>query len=94
MTRCGYPIPVLFPNEDGDPIVSVCHQCLEELKKPTKKPPKMSLANGLWIGRTPWQLQVQTFPKQLLITLLYPRIYVFKLFPKCQQGVRNVATLQ
>ena len=77
-----------------DPIVSVCHQCLEELKKPNHKPPKMSLANGLWIGRIPWQLQVLTFPKQLLIALLYPRIYVFKLFPKCQQGGRNMALLQ
>ena len=80
--------------ENDDPLVSVCGQCLEELKKPGHKPPKYSLANGLWIGQTPWPLQLLTFPEQLLIALLYPRVYVFKLFPKRQQGARNMATLQ
>ena len=80
--------------ENDDPLVSVCSQCLEELNKPGHKPPKYSLANGLWIGRTPWPLQLLTFPEQLLIALLYPRVYVFKLFPKRQQGARNMATLQ
>jgi len=79
---------------DEDPIVNVCHQCLEELKKPGHKPPKMSLANDLWIGRTPWPLQVLTFPEQLLIALLYPRVYVFKLFPKCQKGTCNMESMQ
>jgi len=80
--------------ENDDPLVSVCGQCLEELNKPGHKPPKMSLANGLWIGWIPWPLQLLTFPEQLLIALLYPRVYVFKLFPKRQQGTRNMATLQ
>lgn len=80
--------------EDDDPIMSVCGQCMEELKKPGHKPPKLSLANGLWIGRIPWALQVLTFPEQLLIALLYPHVYVFKLFPKYQQGARDMATLQ
>ena len=52
----------------------------------------MSLMNSLWIGNVPWQLEVLTFPEQLLIAQLYPRVYVFKLFPK-QQGARH-ATLQ
>jgi len=81
-------------SEGEDPIVTICHQCLEDLKKPANKPPKMSLANGLWIGRIPWALQVLTFPEQLLIALLYPRVYVFKLFPKRQQGIRKMASLQ
>jgi len=74
-------------SEGEDPIVTICHQCLEDLKKPGNRPPKMSLANGLWIGRIPWALQVLTFPEQLLIVLLYPCIYVFKLFLKGQQGI-------
>lgn len=86
--------PAGLVGDDGDPIVSVCHQCLEELKKTGHNPPKMSLANDLWIGCTPWPLQLLTFPEQLLIAQLYPRVYVFKLFPKCQQAVRNMASLQ
>jgi len=79
---------------DGGALVSICRSCLEDLKKPNKKPPKYSLANRLWIGPIPWQLQVLTFPEQLLIALLYPRVYVFKLFPKCHQGARNISRLQ
>ena len=74
--------------------ISVCHSCLEDLKKTSMKPPKYSLANQLWIGPTPWQLQVLTFPEQLLVALLYPRVYVFKLFPKRSQGTRNISGLQ
>ncbi|KAG1836484.1 hypothetical protein F4604DRAFT_1518694, partial [Suillus subluteus] len=56
--------------------------------------PRLSLANNLWIGRVPWQLQVLTFPEQLLIALLYPRVFVFKLFPKKFSGVRDASMLQ
>ena len=63
-------------------MVRVCKDCLVELKDESKKPPTYSLANNLWIGRIPWQLQVLTFSEQLLIALLYPRVYVFKLYPK------------
>jgi hypothetical protein len=42
----------------------------------------------------PWQLQVLTFPEQLLIALLYPRVFMFKLFPKKIGGVRDASTLQ
>ena len=33
-------------------------------------------------------------PEQLLIALVYPRVYVFKLFPKRQQGVRDVSRVR
>ena len=52
------------------------------------------MANHLWIGRIPWQLQVLTFPEQLLIALLHPPIYVFKLFPKDIQYRPDASTLQ
>ena len=61
--------------------VKVCGDCLKELRNESDKPPALSLANNLWIGCIPWELQVLTFPEQLLIALLYPRVYVFKLFP-------------
>jgi len=75
-------------------IVSVCLACLDELRKPGDKPPQYSLANRLWIGRILWQLQVLTFPEQLLIAHLYPRVFVFKLFPKRQGSVRQASGLQ
>ncbi|KAF8836903.1 hypothetical protein BDN67DRAFT_868948, partial [Paxillus ammoniavirescens] len=56
--------------------------------------PHHSLANNLWIGQVPWQLQVLTFPEQLLIAHLYPRVYVFKLFPKKVGGVWDASGLQ
>lgn len=34
------------------------------------------------------------FPEQLLIAQLYPRVYIFKLFPKRSGGVRDVSALQ
>ncbi|KAJ6625146.1 hypothetical protein B0H10DRAFT_1671846, partial [Mycena sp. CBHHK59/15] len=55
--------------------------------------PQYALANNLWIGRTPWQLQILTFPEQLLIALLYPRVFVFKLHPRCP-GRKDPDTLQ
>ncbi|KAF9230628.1 hypothetical protein BU15DRAFT_22281, partial [Melanogaster broomeanus] len=56
--------------------------------------PRLALANGLWIGRVPWQLQVLTFCEQLLVALLYPRVYVFKLYPKKVAGIRSTGNLQ
>ncbi|KAM6489328.1 hypothetical protein JOM56_014471 [Amanita muscaria] len=58
------------------------------------QPPRYSLANNMWIGRIPWQLQTLTFPEQMLIALLYPRVYVFKLFPKDLSGRPDAASLQ
>lgn len=61
----------------------ICGDCLRSLRRESASgPPPMSLANDMWIGKTPWELQTLTFPEQLLIALLYPRVYVFKLFPK------------
>lgn len=74
--------------------VRVCKSCLSELQKDTIGPPSMSLANNLWIGRIPWQLQVLTFAEQLLIAQIYPRVYTFKLFPKKIGGCRNHSNLQ
>lgn len=77
--------------EDNVQHANVCHLCFEELKRLSQakrledglfKPPKFSLANNLWIGKIPWQLQVLSLPEQLLISHLYSRVYIFKLFPK------------
>ncbi|GLB44644.1 putative G-quadruplex DNA unwinding [Lyophyllum shimeji] len=73
--------------------VNLCRKCAEDLAEDADHPPQFSLANNLWIGKVPWQLEVLTFPEQLLIALLYPRVYVFKLFPKAY-GPRDPSTLQ
>ena len=76
--------------------VRVCGNCFSELREESanETPPRLSLANNLWIGRIPWQLEVLTFPEQLLIALLYPCVYVFKLFPKDVNYRPDASTLQ
>ncbi len=63
-------------------FVHTCKECRDELKRPAVTPPRLSLANNLWIGPVPDVLSILTIPEQLLVAQLYPRIYVFKLFPK------------
>lgn len=66
---------------DGE-VATLCSECLAELKTADTKPPKLSLANGLWVGAIPDVLAELTIPEQLLIALVYPRVYVFKLYPR------------
>ncbi|KAG1744833.1 hypothetical protein EDB19DRAFT_1906543 [Suillus lakei] len=80
--------------QGNDTLVNICYSCLQDLKSNGHKPPQYALANNLWIGRVPWQLQVLTFPEQLLIVLLYPQLFVFKLFPKKIGSVHDASTLQ
>lgn len=89
--------------QEGKSIANICGECLGDLKKTSELPPKFSLANNLWVGAVPTELSTLTFPEQPLITHLYPRVYVFKLFPKLgagpaaglQRGMRgNVSTYE
>ncbi len=77
-------------------IVSLhtCKCCRDELRRSAPHPPRLSLANNLWIGSVPSILSALTIPEQMLIAQLYPRVYVFKLYPKTP-GYRPAAqTLQ
>lgn len=78
----------------GEDQVQVCRSCRSELSKDRNLPPKFSLANSLWIGPIPWELKRLTFPEQLLIGHLYPRVFVFKLYPKLTSHGQGPATLQ
>ncbi|KAL4068929.1 hypothetical protein V8B97DRAFT_2024586 [Scleroderma yunnanense] len=60
--------------------VSICQVCLNELWKPGNTPPQYSLANNLWIGCIPWQLQ--------------SHVFILKLFPKQQDGICQASGLQ
>jgi hypothetical protein len=77
-----------------DVVVSVCGECVTSLGKTKENPPPYSLANNMWIGNIPWELQRLTFPEQLLVALIYPRVFVFKLFPKKGRRSHDVSTLQ
>ncbi|TFK20874.1 hypothetical protein FA15DRAFT_598914 [Coprinopsis marcescibilis] len=45
---------------------SICNSCLQDLRN--NKMPKYSLANGLWIGEIPKELQDLMFAEQILIS--------------------------
>lgn len=68
--------------EDNE-SVSVCIECMNSLKK--KKRPKFSLANDLWLGDIPKELQGLTLPESVLISKHFTAAYIVKLFPK-QKG--------
>ncbi|KAM6496781.1 hypothetical protein JOM56_007254 [Amanita muscaria] len=91
------PEGIIGDSTGGLSNVRVCQDCLAELEDSSKagdKPPRYALANNLWIRRVPWQLQTLTFPEQMLIALLYPRVYVFKLYPKDLSFRPDSASLQ
>jgi len=78
----------------GEQRVQVCGSCRAEITKERSLPPKFSLANNMWIGRIPWELKKLTFPEQLLVAHIYPRVFVFKLYPKTGSYGQEPATLQ
>jgi hypothetical protein len=57
---CALEGPVLDPKCN-----SVCLTCMSSLRK--GKRPKLALANGMWVGEVPKELQGLTFPEQMLI---------------------------
>jgi len=86
--------PAGVVGDAGHYMVNACSTCLDDLTKKKDVPPQFALANNLWIGSVPWQIQVLSFPEQLLVSLIYPRVFVFKLFPKKVGGIRDLSTLQ
>jgi hypothetical protein len=68
--------------EADNVLVSICGECIKELSKTSNLPPRHSLANNLWVGPIPWELSQLTVPEQMLIALLYPRVFVYKLSNK------------
>lgn len=80
-------------SDDEDPFVPVCAECLHALQSSVNKPPPYALANGLWIGETPFPLDGLTLPEQLLISRVFTRVFVVKLRPK-KKGSGDPNTLQ
>lgn len=92
--------------EEGDEEVQcrVCRECLIALERPQDDesiPPKHALANNLWIGPIPDVLEDLTVCEQMLLALILPRVFVYKLYPAgrgegptgtFQQGLRGTVT--
>ncbi|KAF8309321.1 hypothetical protein F5887DRAFT_898842 [Amanita rubescens] len=64
-------------------FVQSCRHCVGDLKLgDCNLPLRRSLANNLWIGVVPDVLKRLSLPEQLLVALVYPRVFVFKLFSR------------
>lgn len=82
--------------------LTVCAVCEKDIR--AGKVPKLALANRMWLGKVPMELQVLTLPECVLVAKCFPAAYVVKLFPKkkgaktwsslgCNTGMRgNVST--
>lgn len=76
--------PGIVQEEDGI-HVWLCGRCLDQLNS-SKEVPDFALANGLWIGDIPFELQGLTIAEQKLLALVYPCMHVYKLYPKVYCG--------
>ena len=75
----------------GERQCVVCDTCNQSLTN--GRIPKLALVNKMWIGKVPEVLRKLTVPEQMLIALYYPKVYVYKLFPR-DGGVRDPERLQ
>ncbi|KAF7315758.1 ATP-dependent DNA helicase [Mycena indigotica] len=64
-------------NPEG--LNDVCSTCLIALRRCSR--PKLAVANNMWIGNVPFQLEILTLPEQLLIALYFPAAYIMKVYP-------------
>ena len=62
----------------------ICDECKRSLD--ADRVPKHALANNLWIGDIPRELQDLTLPERILIAKYYPAAYIIKLFPKKKES--------
>lgn len=78
--------PDCYYTDNNDRSVAyLCKSCFSQLEK--KKTPVQSLANGVWVGAVPLELQILTLPERLLIARHFPAAYIIKLYPK-KKGAR------
>jgi hypothetical protein len=70
----------------------VCHNCMAALSR--DRLPKFALANEMWIGQVPHELDILTIPEQILIARHHPRCFVFKLYPRDSEAHLPLDQLQ
>ncbi|KAH9177172.1 hypothetical protein EDB89DRAFT_1934750 [Lactarius sanguifluus] len=58
--------PLCFHNDEcGIHSANVCSSCASHVHR--KKTPPLSLANGMWIGAVPDELNILTLPERILV---------------------------
>jgi hypothetical protein len=75
-------------------LVTTCQTCRANLQNLSRDLPRLSLANSMWVGCVLWQSSSLTLPEHMLIALLYPPVYVFKLYPKTMHYQPDPSSLQ
>lgn len=71
-------------------ILTVCTGCEKDTR--VGKVLKLALANGMWLGEVPMELQVLMLPEHVLTTKCLPATYMVKLFPK-KKGAKTWSSL-
>ena len=71
-------------------MLTVCAVCEKDIR--AGKVPKLALANGMWLGKVPMELQVLTFPECVLVTKCFPAAYMVKLLLK-KKGAKTWSSL-
>ena len=61
-------------------IIPLCNMCLLSLQQGIV--PRLSLANDMWIGDIPFELEILTLAEKMLLARYFPVAYVVKLYPK------------
>ncbi|KAH9009398.1 hypothetical protein EDB85DRAFT_1881628, partial [Lactarius pseudohatsudake] len=76
-------------NDAGISFADVCLSCASHLRR--EKTPPLSLANGMWVGTVPGELNILTLPERVLVGRHFPAAYIVKLYPK-KKGARTWAS--
>ncbi|KAJ3572998.1 hypothetical protein NP233_g2711 [Leucocoprinus birnbaumii] len=59
---------------------NVCSECLAKLKR--NRLPPLALANGMWVGDVPFELEVLSLAEKILVARYYSAAYIIKLYPR------------
>ena len=74
-----------------DNCIPLCIECEHDLRN--NHVPLYVLSNGLWLGTVPIELKSLMVPEQVLIALVYPCCFIFKMHPVTGGG-QDPSTLQ
>ncbi|KAH9041352.1 hypothetical protein EDB85DRAFT_1922716 [Lactarius pseudohatsudake] len=73
--------PDCFHNDaNGIHSANVCFSCASHVHR--NKTPPLSLANGMWVGAVPGELDILPLPERILVGRHFPAAYIVKLYPK------------
>ncbi|KAK0222292.1 hypothetical protein IW262DRAFT_1296858 [Armillaria fumosa] len=78
---------MLLYGQEQSPITGNIHICLECLRSLTKMElPRLALANNMWLGHVPPELEILMLPERILVACYFPAAYIIKLYPKIKNS--------